>query len=54
MTRPRAGAITGVPISPAMSIPEWNWRSPVKGEMRGPKREVSQPLVGQIAGDETR
>ena len=53
-TLPRAGAMTSVPRAPAMSMPAWNCRAPVNGETRLPKREVSQPLVGQMAGVDAR
>jgi hypothetical protein len=35
-----------------MSMPAWYCRLPVNGEIRVPKREVSQPWVGQTAGDD--
>jgi hypothetical protein len=35
-TRPRAGATTGIPERLATSMPEWNWRRPVKGDVRWP------------------
>ena len=51
-TRPRAGELIFVPAFAAMSIPAWRWGRPVNGEIRTPKREVSQPFAGQMEGIE--
>ena len=51
-TRARAGAKMTVPVRAAMSIPAWSWLRPVKGEIRGPNRDVNHPRVGHTEGIE--